>query len=94
MNEQDKVGDGIGTWMIALGTLVGVAGLVGGAYFGIQAANACQSFYCETSEQIAERQYTTLAVYCFIGGVVSGSVLAVLGEISQNIAIVANRLAK
>jgi hypothetical protein len=33
-----------------------------------------------------------LAIYSVVGGVVSGAVLAVLGEISKNIAKVANLL--
>lgn len=93
MAEQEETKAEIGGFLIVLGVLTFMAGLIGGAIFAVGASEACPSYrLCDVSDRIAERQYTMLAIYSVVGGIVSGAVLAVLGEISKNIAKVANLL--
>lgn len=74
-----------GSAAIFLGVLVALAGLVGGMIFFVMANNACQSFSCSVSEQMLERAHFTMAVYSVAGGLISGAMLGVLGEISQHL---------
>lgn len=78
-----------------LALLIAFAGFVGGLIFFVMANNVCPSYRdCEISETILKRSHTTMAIYSVVGGIVSGAVLGVLGEISQHLAAVRELLSE
>lgn len=78
-----------------LALLIVFAGFAGGLIFFVMANNVCPSYRaCDLSETILKRSHITMAVYSVVGGIISGAVLAVLGEISQHLAAVRELLSE
>ena len=78
-----------------LAILIVFAGFFGAFIFFIGATSACPSYRaCDLSETIQKRSYITMAVYSAVGGIISGAVLGVLGEISHHLAAVRELLSE